>query len=85
MDPSPWYYGATDFLFGMESAGGSHRITIHPYDDTATYGRGGFFIHGGAEAGSAGCIDLTSRMSDLAELIRGYPEPVQLTVQYPDP
>ena len=36
----------------------NYRITIHHYRMTNTYGRGGFFIHGGATFGSKGCIDL---------------------------
>lgn len=40
------------------AAWGLYRITIHPFADTDTNGRGGFFIHGGSAPGSAGCIDL---------------------------
>jgi hypothetical protein len=40
-------------------AWGNSWITVHPYPDTKTGVRGGFFIHGGASRGSAGCIDLT--------------------------
>ncbi len=59
-----WLEGLVSGRF--ERAWGSHRITIHPFDATATFGRGGFFIHGGAEAGSAGCIDLTGHMEQFA-------------------
>ncbi|HLK99330.1 MAG TPA: tlde1 domain-containing protein [Myxococcaceae bacterium] len=45
---------------GQRSAWGNFRITIHPFTTTKTHGRGGFFIHGGERAGSAGCIDLWS-------------------------
>lgn len=41
------------------AAWGNFRLTIHPYPNTQTWGRGGFFIHGGLVPGSAGCIDLT--------------------------
>lgn len=44
---------------------GDHRITIHVFPGTQTYNRGGFFIHGGTHAGSAGCINLHGRMEDL--------------------
>jgi hypothetical protein len=66
-------------------AWGTHRITIHPFDATQTYGRGGFFIHGGAERGSAGCIDLTSSMPDFARAIATVPagHKVKLYVRYP--
>lgn len=47
------------------------RIDLHPLPTTETYGRGGFFIHGGTTPGSAGCIDLTDHMDQfLADLRR---------------
>ncbi|HET7538539.1 MAG TPA: tlde1 domain-containing protein [Polyangiaceae bacterium] len=49
---------------------GNHRITIHPRPGTMTYGRGGMFIHGGADWGSAGCIDLTYGIDSFAAKIR---------------
>jgi hypothetical protein len=33
---------------------------LHKADNTETKGRSGFFIHGGENLGSAGCIDVTS-------------------------
>lgn len=77
-----WFY-----FLRYEQAWGTHRITIHPFDSTHTFGRGGFFIHGGASAGSAGCIDLTSSMASFARQL-GALQPgtkVKLTVRYPPP
>jgi RHS repeat-associated protein len=37
---------------------GNYRAPLHPSLDTDTYGRDGFFIHGGRLPGSAGCIDV---------------------------
>ena len=37
---------------------GSWRVPLHPNAGTNTYGRSGFFIHGGSDQGSAGCIDI---------------------------
>jgi len=34
------------------------RSVLRENGDTETFGRGGFFIHGGTCAGSAGCINL---------------------------
>lgn len=48
------------FKRGSVNGWGKYRITIHPFITTNTYGRGGFFIHGGAVPGSAGCVDLVS-------------------------
>lgn len=59
------------FIPGFERSWGRYRITIHPFTTTVTHGRGGFFIHGGTQPGSAGCIDLTSYMDAFAsDLIR---------------
>lgn len=52
---------------GSRRAWGNYRLTIHPFKTTATHGRGGFFIHGGAVPGSAGCIDLTSEIDRFVE------------------
>lgn len=52
-----------------QEAWGWWRLLIHPFPDTHTRDpatgriRGGFFIHGGSEPGSGGCIDLTNFMS----------------------
>ena len=51
-------------------AWGEYWITIHPYPTTQTYGRGGFFIHGGDTPGSAGCIDLTNKMNDFVTALK---------------
>ena len=48
-----------------ESGWGMYRITIHPFPNTNTGGRGGFFIHGGSHTGSAGCINLNLRIDDF--------------------
>ena len=50
---------------GSTSGWGNYRITLRVYPGTETHGRGGFFIHGGSVAGSAGCIDLTSKMDQF--------------------
>lgn len=41
---------------------GMYRITIHAFPGTKRGTRGGFFIHGGANPGSLGCIDLMHNM-----------------------
>jgi hypothetical protein len=69
------------------SAWGNFRLTIHPYPSTETYGRGGFFIHGGSIPGSAGCIDLTVHIDKFVKQIenelKGLPECyIPLTVRY---
>jgi hypothetical protein len=36
---------------------GDWRMPLSPNSETETYGRNGFFLHGGSGSGSAGCID----------------------------
>jgi len=68
-------------------AWGNYRITIHPFTTTVTYKRGGFFIHGGKDPGSAGCIDLTSHMpkfvSDLKKEDAIKKCQIHVSVEYP--
>jgi len=52
------------------SSWGAHRVPLHPDEQTDTKGRGGFFIHGGSEFGSAGCIDVAQQDNVIDQLIR---------------
>lgn len=75
------------YNIASRAAWGDHRLTIHVMPGTRTFGRGGFFIHGGNRAGSAGCIDLQSRMEDfvrdVAAATKAAPDCyVPLTVRY---
>ena len=64
-----WHH-APNPAYPFESSGwGKHRITIHPHISTQTYGRGGFFIHGGDSPGSIGCIDLWDHMEDFVPVL----------------
>jgi hypothetical protein len=75
-----WFYSVR-----FEDAWGTHRITIHPAGETHTFGRGGFFIHGGTSPGSAGCIDLTGAITSFAKRLGALPlkTQVKLLVRYP--
>jgi len=81
-----WEAGIINWILGRTSAWGNFRISIHPYPDTTTFGRGGFFIHGGSTPGSAGCIDLTDQMDkfiqDLRAGVRESSCHIPLTVEY---
>jgi hypothetical protein len=74
----------------VESDGwGEKRLLIHPRPTTFTFGRGGFFIHGGWKFGSGGCIDVsdgmfsfTDRMALLSNPQRPNPCTIPLTVKY---
>ena len=52
---------------GGTDSWGEHRVWLKPSNETNTYGRGGFSVHGGNEPGSAGCIDLTGQMNSFAD------------------
>ncbi|HEY6138895.1 MAG TPA: hypothetical protein VI670_14135 [Thermoanaerobaculia bacterium] len=52
---------------------------------TNTYGRGGFFLYGGAVPGSAGCIDMYDRIVDVLTDIPRSLETVSLDVDYGHP
>lgn len=71
-----WYYPS-------KSSWGTHRLTIHPFDTSHTFGRGGFFIHGGSTPGSSGCIDLMNQMKGFATVISKYAnQKIRLYVNY---
>ena len=40
--------------------GGKNRVPLAPSKETKTYGRSGFYLHGGSKPGSAGCVDAES-------------------------
>lgn len=69
-----------------QDAWGPERLTIHPYKTTHTFGRGGFFIHGGSTPGSAGCIDLPGKavpfLNHLATRAGDKALQIQLVVDY---
>jgi Tlde1 domain len=49
---------------------GYYSWSIHKMEATDTKGRSGFFIHGGDNPGSAGCIDVTSGDIKLEEYLQ---------------
>jgi RHS repeat-associated protein len=59
---------------------GDYRAPLHPLEGTDTYGRSNFFIHGGEEPGSAGCVDVGDSDQYLFSLLLENNEPIKLTV-----
>ena len=49
------------------SAYGAMRVLLHPDAATQTYDRDHLYVHGGKYKGSAGCIDLTNKISDFID------------------
>ncbi len=45
--------------------GGDYRVPLHPKHGTDTFGRDNFFMHGGDEPGSGGCIDVGANDTKL--------------------
>ncbi len=61
---------------------GKWRVPLHPLADTNTYGRGGFFMHGGRRPGSAGCIDVGSCDQKIFDAIGHHIGAVDVQVRY---
>jgi RHS repeat-associated protein len=59
---------------------GDYRVPAHADPGTQTFGRSGFFIHGGKEPGSAGCIDVGRADKTFFPRLRRVNEPVPLVV-----
>jgi hypothetical protein len=66
-----------------EKALGENIVSwLEPANDTTTYNRSGFSIHGGDTPGSAGCIDLTEHIADFVQLFIEYGKDMELIVKY---
>ncbi len=61
---------------------GASRVKLESSQQTNTYGRGGFYIHGGWVPGSAGCIDLTSNMDNFVALFDYIGNDLIIKVEY---
>lgn len=69
---------------------GNYRLRITPTGNQDMYGRNAFYIHGGAIAGSHGCIDLTDEMEEFAKFFSIWSSStnkrtIPLTVKYKNP
>ena len=53
----PWFKDIARNLPGLGADWGDWRVRLRPGPETETFGRSGFFLHGGSIRGSAGCID----------------------------
>lgn len=67
---------------GATRSWGKHRVKLVPESDTETFGRSGFYLHGGDELGSGGCIDTTHSMEDIVPYIRRAKKPIRIGVKY---
>lgn len=69
---------------GGTASWGRHRVWLEPDENTNTFNRDNFSIHGGWKRGSGGCIDLTGQMDDFARDYRNSGQDMDLNVYYPN-
>ena len=63
---------------------GTSRVWLRPDDNTNTYGRSGFSIHGGLTKSSAGCIDIPWQTGKLNKYLDDCQDSVPVYVKYPE-
>ncbi len=68
------------FLRSLTGDWGKYRVPLTPDAGTPTFGRTGFFLHGGKKPGSAGCIDVGRRDRDLFPLLLSHDGPIPVVV-----
>jgi hypothetical protein len=54
----PWTWPGADYPFWDWGAWGSKRVPLHAHPANPVTDRSGFFLHGGSDIGSAGCVDI---------------------------
>jgi hypothetical protein len=85
-DISSWDYFKSLFgkgsWKGTEDTWGTERVWLTPQAGTNTFGRAGFSIHGGVDAGSAGCIDLVSNAPKFFNFFKSLGSDAVLQVDY---
>ncbi|MBI5557695.1 MAG: DUF2778 domain-containing protein [Deltaproteobacteria bacterium] len=69
------------FLRNLFFDWGKYRVPLAPDASTNTYGRNNFFLHGGKDPGSAGCIDIGSGDKKLFPKLMGHDGTIPLTVK----
>ena len=79
LDPSQ--ISAGGFFRNLLGDWGKYRVPLTPDSSTNTYGRDGFFLHGGKKPGSAGCIDVGSGDKTLFPNLIGHDGPIPVTVK----
>ncbi len=67
---------------GGTDSWGESRVWLEPSKETNTYDRSGFSVHGGAEPGSAGCIDLTHHIDEFTQWFEKNGHDLIINVKY---
>jgi RHS repeat-associated protein len=78
MDPTQITEGG--FFRNLTGDWGKYRAPLTPAPVTETFGRSGFFIHGGKKPGSAGCIDVGENDKTLFPGLKDHPGLVEVLV-----
>jgi RHS repeat-associated protein len=71
------------FLRNLLGDWGAYRAPLHPDAATNTFGRDGFFLHGGRKPGSMGCVDVGRSDVDLFPQLLGMEGPIPVFVGRP--
>jgi len=74
--------GMRAFMRDLFGNWGTWRVPLHPFPGTNTFGRTGFFIHGGEHPGSAGCINIQHCDQELHNLLQNHAGPIGIEVNY---
>jgi RHS repeat-associated protein len=82
LDPNEISKGG--FLRNLTGDWGQYRAPLHPTPGTETFGRDGFFLHGGEKPGSSGCIDVGCNDSEVFDFLTGYEGYHRVVVDYGD-
>ncbi|MCU7966182.1 MAG: DUF2778 domain-containing protein, partial [gamma proteobacterium symbiont of Bathyaustriella thionipta] len=69
------------FLRNLLADWGKYRVPITPDSTTNTFGRDGFFLHGGKKPGSAGCIDVGGGDKTLFPQLLNHDGAIPITVK----
>ena len=67
---------------GGTASWGESRVWLEASKETNTYDRSGFSVHGGAEPGSAGCIDLTNHIDEFTQWFEKNGHDLIINVKY---
>ena len=67
---------------GSSVSWGSSRVWLEPSNETNTFERSGFSIHGGLIPGSAGCIDMTGQINAFTSWLESTGKDLLIYVKY---
>jgi len=70
-----WWFNSSEIIWMGFDPWGPYAIPLHPESSTNTYGRSGFYIHGGPWRKTQGCIRLHNNdLETLVNILRRIPK-----------